>query len=98
MVDKQALNHRDMDTCRTLVLPCPPSQSSGASSSSSDVLLYIDLMAVEALACRLSFRSDPAARPRWATHGALALGLDLAQLDNLQLDLPGGCGLRAGVY
>lgn len=51
--------------------------------------LAIDLMWVEDLSLRLSFRTDASSRPRWASGGFIRLGLDLAQLEDLALVLPG---------
>ncbi len=66
--------------------------------SGSDVPLDIELMVVEDLPLRLSFRSEAASRPRWASVGALRLGLDLAQLEDLALDLPGRVAAYLGLY
>ncbi|GIL66054.1 hypothetical protein Vafri_19582, partial [Volvox africanus] len=57
--------------------------------SGSDFPLAIDLMVVEDLPVRLSFRAEATYRPRWASGGFMRLGLDLAQLEDLALELPG---------
>lgn len=48
----------------------------------------VDLLSVEDVALRLSFKPDPTSRPRHAG-GLLSLGLELAALDNLAMELPG---------
>ncbi|GLI59136.1 hypothetical protein VaNZ11_000961, partial [Volvox africanus] len=55
----------------------------------SDFPLAIDLMVVEDLPVRLSFRAEATFRPRWASGGFMRLGLNLAQLEDLALELPG---------
>lgn len=50
--------------------------------------MQVDLLSVEDVPLRLSFKPDPAARPRNAG-GLLSLGLELAALDNLAMELPG---------
>ncbi|GIL84697.1 hypothetical protein Vretifemale_13315, partial [Volvox reticuliferus] len=57
--------------------------------SGADFPLAIDLMVVDNVPLRLSFRAEATFRPRWASGGFMRLGLDLAQLEDLALELPG---------
>lgn len=65
----------------------PPRHASHAASSSS-LPLAIDLLNIEDVELRLSFKTDLAVRPRYVS-ALQNLGLDFANLEDLPLTLPG---------
>ncbi|GFR52314.1 hypothetical protein Agub_g14851, partial [Astrephomene gubernaculifera] len=63
---------------------------SPASPASPDLPLLLDVLSLEEVRLRVSFRPDARSRPRWAAgSGLVRLGLDLACLEDLPLELPG---------
>lgn len=57
--------------------------------ASSDLPLSVDLLNLDDLAFRISFKTHVASRPRFAAGGAMGLGLELANIEDMPLNIPG---------
>lgn len=57
--------------------------------ATSDLPLCVDLLNLDDLAFRISFKTDVHSRPRFAAGGLMSMGLELANLEDLPLNIPG---------